>query len=101
MDRVISKNNVPIRFPEERWLHITEEHSEIAGYYYDVLETVQKPDVILEGSHNELLALKTLTAKKYLIVVYKEVSKTDGFIITAFMTSKGEKYLRRKKIWPR
>jgi len=28
MEIVKSKNNVSIRLPEERWLHITEEHSE-------------------------------------------------------------------------
>ena len=40
---IISKTGVPIRFPEERWFHITEEHSEMAGYYFDVLETVEEP----------------------------------------------------------
>jgi hypothetical protein len=34
---VISKNNVLIRLPDERWFHITEEHSEMAGYYFEVL----------------------------------------------------------------
>ncbi|MHC1610492.1 MAG: hypothetical protein ACXQTW_02655 [Candidatus Methanospirareceae archaeon] len=29
-----SKNGVPIRLTDERWLHITEEHSEMAGYYF-------------------------------------------------------------------
>lgn len=34
MDIVRSKKGVPIRLTEERWFHITEEHSEMAGYYY-------------------------------------------------------------------
>jgi hypothetical protein len=34
----ISKNGVPIRLTEERWFHITEEHSEMAGYYFEILE---------------------------------------------------------------
>jgi hypothetical protein len=36
-----SINGVTIRLPDERWVHITEEHAEMAGYLYDVLETVQ------------------------------------------------------------
>jgi len=43
MDIVKSKNNVSIRLTEERWFHITEEHSEMAGYYFEVLETVEEP----------------------------------------------------------
>jgi len=49
MHVVPSKNDVPIRLTYERWLHITEEHSEMAGYYFDVLETVEEPEVIYEG----------------------------------------------------
>lgn len=43
MDTVQSKNGVPIRLPDERWIHITEEHSELAGYYFEVFETVNEP----------------------------------------------------------
>lgn len=49
MDLVKSKNNVSIRLTEERWFHITEELSEMAGYYFEVLETVEEPEVIFEG----------------------------------------------------
>ncbi len=38
MNVVISKNRVPIRLTDERWVHITEEHSEMAGYYFEILE---------------------------------------------------------------
>lgn len=46
MDVIKSKNDVAIRLPEERWFHITEEHSEMAGYYFEVLETVEEPEAI-------------------------------------------------------
>jgi len=49
MDIATSKNGVQIRLTEERWFHITEEHSEMAGYYFEVLETVEEPEVIYEG----------------------------------------------------
>lgn len=58
MDEVKSKNDVPIRLTEERWFHITEEHSEMAGYYFEVLETVEEPETIYEGKMGELLAIR-------------------------------------------
>lgn len=60
MDVVQSKNGIPIRLAEERWLHITEEHSEMAGYYFDVLETVAEPEAVFGGSFGELLATKEI-----------------------------------------
>ena len=59
-EKVNSKNDVPIRLPIERWFHITEEHSEMAGYYFDVLEIIQEPAEIYEGGAEELLAVKEI-----------------------------------------
>ena len=41
MNTAKSVNGVTIRLPDERWVHITEEHAEMAGYLYDVLETME------------------------------------------------------------
>jgi len=101
MEKVQSKNGVPIRLTDERWIHIIEEHSEMAGYYFEVLETVQEPGAIYEGKAEELVAAKKIDPRKYLIVVYKEVSQEDGFIITAFLTTRIRQIERRRKLWPR
>jgi len=37
---------------------------------------------------------------KHLVVVYREI-ENDGFIITAFITSKIESLNRRNQIWPK
>ena len=58
MDVVKSKNDVPIRLTEERWFHITEEHSEMAGYYFEVLETVEEPEAVYEGRAGECIAVR-------------------------------------------
>ena len=100
MDIVQSKNNVPIRLPEERWFHITEEHSEMAGYYFEVLETVTEPEAIYEGKAGECLAVREVVGNKYIVVVYREVSKEDGFIITAFLTKRKRQLERRRTLWP-
>lgn len=97
MDIVISKNKVPIRLTEERWLHITEEHNEMAGYYYEVLETVSEPQVIYRGKDGECIAIRHIL-DKYLIVVYREIDKKDGFIITAFLTNRIKNLERRQKL---
>lgn len=101
MDISQSKNGVPIRLTEQRWLHITEEHSEMAGYYFEVLETIQEPGAIYEGKVGELLAVKEIEPGKYLVVVYKEMSKKDGSVITAFLTRRIKQIERRTKLWPR
>jgi hypothetical protein len=58
MDVVKSKNGVSIRLPEARWFRITEEHSEMAGYYFEVIETVEQPQAIYQGTAGECLAVR-------------------------------------------
>ena len=101
MDIVKSKNNVSIRLTEERWFHITEEHSEMAGYYFEVLETVEEPEVIFEGKEGERIAVREVEKGKYVVVVYRELSKEDVFVITAFLTRRKKQLERRRKIWQR
>lgn len=91
-------NGVEIRLTDERWAHITEEHSELAGMRFDILEAVSQPTAVYEGTYGELLAVRKIEEGKFLIVVYREVD-TDGFIITAFMTRRGASLERRKLLW--
>ncbi|GEM_PF-1275242 len=78
-----------------------ESHSEMAGFRSDVLETIESPDVIFKGGSGELLATRMVQIDKYLVVVYKEVSNEDGFLITAFLNRKQNQLERRSKIWER
>lgn len=96
---VLSKNQVPIRLTDERWSHIIEEHCELAGMKTDVLEAVSHPDFVVLGKLDELLACKKYKDNKYIVIVYKE-EKKDGFIITAFLTSRLKSLKKRKQIWP-
>jgi len=99
MNVVISKNRVPIRLTDERWVHITEEHSEMAGYYFEILETIENPEVIYKGREEEFIAVKAIEEGKYIVVIYKETSKEDGFVITSFLTKRKKQLERRPKIW--
>ncbi|MFQ6031300.1 MAG: hypothetical protein ACE5K2_00135 [Candidatus Zixiibacteriota bacterium] len=95
-----SVNNIPIRLTDERWTHIVENHDDMAGYYFDVLETVTNPTWVLEGDEDELWAVKLISKRKAYLVIYKELKEqNDGFIITAFITTKIQKLLKRRIIW--
>ena len=97
MDIAYSINNVPVRLTEERWEHITSNKPYMEGYYDKVLESVENPTLILRGYAGTLVAVLTVGKQRYLHVIYREVSRDDGFIITAFV---GRKYNRRLVIWP-
>jgi hypothetical protein len=98
---VNSVENTPIRLTHERWDHIIRRHPELDSQKERVLETVNKPDFVQEGDLGALLAirhyLQTPLTTKYLIVVYKEVKKMEGFIITAYFASQPSK--RRNIKW--
>lgn len=99
---LISKRGVRMRLTHERWSHIVESHDYLAGHLDLVVETVSNPDCVLTGLRDELLAVKrydeTAIGAKHVVVAYKEQGQ-DGFIITAFMTSKIDKLLKRGIQW--
>jgi hypothetical protein len=56
-----------------------------------VLETLEEPDLIQQGDFGEILAVrfypKSPLTQKHLVVVYKELNKADGFVLTAYYAS--------------
>ena len=100
MEKAASINSVPIRLTDERWVHIIENHDDLAGYYDEVLDVVEYPDYIIKGYDVTFVALRHVEKNKFLAVVYKEVSNSDGFIITAYFTSK-IKLEREVIVWKR
>ena len=59
MDVTVSVEGVPIRLTHERWFHIVENHDDVAGYYDDVLETIENPDLVLRGYRGTLIAVRS------------------------------------------
>jgi len=74
----------------------------MAGNQDLVFETLEDPDIIVSSEKNELIAIKhykkTSISEKHIVVIYKE-ERNSGFVITAFMTSKHEKIIRKEIIW--
>jgi hypothetical protein len=98
-ETVLSKGGVPIRLTDERWVHITEEHSELAGLRLEVLEAIAEPERIVAGHAGERLALRPRPDGKVLVAVYREMPE-DGFVITAFLTRRLASLNRRTQLWP-
>jgi hypothetical protein len=87
-----SLNGAPIRLTEERMKHIFSRHPEVQNNTQKILETISNPEIIQEGDFGVLLAIRRYE-DKYLVVVYKELSKEDGFVLTAYYA----RYLNRKR----
>ena len=73
MEIAYSVNDVPIRLTYERWFHITENHDDLASYYFQVIEVVEKPEFIMRGNKGTLKAAKNMGKDRWLTVVYKEI----------------------------
>jgi len=98
MDVACSINHVPIRLTDERWIHIVNAHDEMAGYYDDCLRVIEEPDLVMAGYGGSLKAVKGYGRNRYLVVLYRELSSEDGFVITAYFV---RKLHRRNVLWRR
>lgn len=98
MDIAYSVNGVPIRLTGERWLHIVNNHDEMAGYHEDCLHVIEEPDLVLPGHGGSLKAAKGYGKQRYLVVIYREIAEEDGFVITAYFVRRID---RRKAKWRR
>jgi hypothetical protein len=78
-------------------------HPEMQGERDRVLETVSDPDLVQEGDSGECLAIRfyhrTPLTQKFLVVVYRETSADDGFILTAYFARRPAS--RRAILWKR
>lgn len=96
---VYAISNVPIRLTEERWEHILDGHAEFSYNDLDlILDAVDNPEYILSGYGGTLVAVVVLGKGRYLHVIYKEVSASDGFIVTAGIRPSMNK---KRIIWQR
>jgi len=85
MEKAYSVNGVPVRLNYERWYHIVENHDDLASYFHEVLDTIEHSDLVTRGSKSALKAARNMGKKKWLVVIYKELSKSDGFVVTAYL----------------
>ena len=67
---------------------------------FEVLATASEPHRILAGGAGELLAVREVSPGERLVAVYR-VWDNDGFIITAFLTTRTRSMDRRERVWPK
>jgi hypothetical protein len=98
---------VTIRLTAKQWEHIITARPELGGFMRQVLRTVEEPDDVFEPLHRtkpQLLAVKRFPKlsevglSQNLVVVYRETSLHEGFIITAFSISDRRKN-RMYRLW--
>ncbi|WP_139352666.1 hypothetical protein [Algoriphagus sp. A40] len=65
------------------------------------MDTLGAPDLIFEGSSGEKIAVKDYLSNlgKLIVVVYKELNKEDGFLVTSFLISKLSRLEKKRLIW--
>lgn len=82
-----------IRITATQWAHVTEAHDYMSGNMDKILETLAEPERVIAGQHGESLALRAYSStnitRKTAVVVYRDTE--DGFLITAFFTSKPDR----------
>lgn len=74
----------------------------MAPFRKQILDVIRNPDFICEGDAGELKAVSPVVPDgKVVVVIYKEVSKSDGFVITAHLgrTKTIESLRKRKIVW--
>jgi hypothetical protein len=98
MDVVRSVNGVLIRLTDERWEHIVRRHRGMAVLREPVLRTIAAPRAVVEGNDGELLAIER-AGGLWLVVAYREIEDSDGFVITAFQ-AKSDPARGRTVLWP-
>lgn len=98
-----SVEGVPVRLTEERWNHICRRHPELKAQERKILDTIEAPEMILQGDYGEKLAVRfyqtTPLTSKYLVVTYKEFSPVDGFVVTAYFSRRVADW--REILWKR
>ena len=89
-----------IRITARQWAHVTEAHDYMSGNLDKVLETLAEPGRVIAGERGESLALRdydhTNITRKTAVVVYRD--EADGFLITAFFTSKPDKIEKKGRV---
>jgi len=91
-----SINGVTVRLTDERWAHILEARPYMLNYEQDVLDAVENPELVLRAAGGALVAVVSFGRRGFLHAIYREMSRSDGFIITAYFN---DSYNRRQVLW--
>ena len=104
-----SKSGAIIRLTEKQWMHIIASRPKLEGFQREIMEVIKCPDVIFAPpprvrpqlhAVKRFKRLRDVGLSENLVVVYRELTSKEGFIITAFPMSDGRKR-RVHRLWRR
>jgi hypothetical protein len=105
----LSKGGALIRLTEKQWMHVIASRPQLEDFQREIMEVIERPDVIFAPPprvRSQLHAVKKfkrlrdLGLGENLVVVYRELTLKEGFIITAFPISDRRKR-RMYRLWRR
>lgn len=109
---VKSKSGAQIRLTERQWKHIITARPQLEGFQEEILDVIEHPDEVyappprVKPQLHAVRKFKRLTdvgLSENLVVVYRELTPEEGFIITAFPISDRRKrrmYRLWRRLWP-
>jgi hypothetical protein len=106
---VKSRSGAWIRLTAKQWEHIVTVRPELGGFRREILDVVERPDEVFVPSLRvkpQLHAVKRFEQladvglSQNLVVVYRELTPQEGFIITVFPISDRRKR-RMYRLWRR
>jgi len=106
---VRSRSGALVRLTAKQWEHIVTARPELKDFKREILEVVEHPDEVFEPPPRvkpQLHAVKRFERladvglSENLVVVFRELTRQEGFIITAFPISDRRKR-RMYRLWRR
>jgi len=106
---VKSRSGAQIRLTERQWKHIITARPQLEDFQGEILKTIEDPDEVHAPpprarpqlhAIKKFRRLKDVGLSQNLVVVYRELSPREGFIITAFPIS-DRKRRRMHRLWRR
>jgi len=109
---VKSKTGAQIRLTEKQWKHIITARPQLEDFQEEILNVIEYPDEVyappprVKPQLHAVKRFKRLTdigLSENLVVVYRELTPEEGFIITAFSISSRRKrrlYRPWRRLWP-
>jgi len=106
---VRSRSGARVRLTAKQWEHIVTARPELGGFRREILDVVERPEEVYEPPPRvkpQLHAIKRVERladvglSQNLVVVYRELTRQEGFIITAFPISDRRKR-RMYRLWRR
>ena len=100
MAAVKSKSGAQIRLTEKQWKHIIATRPQLEEFQEEILKSVEHPDEVYAPpprikpqlhAVKKFKRLRDVGLSENLVVVYRELTPKEGFIITAFPMSDGRK----------